>query len=284
MIIKNWQGKDYEFTFGCDPEFFVSRKGQPVSAHGLIPGNKKDPFKVPFGAVQVDGMALEFNINPAKGEAGFMRNLKSVLDSILKMVPEHEMYALPVADFGLEYIEAQPEEAKELGCEPDYNAYTGQANPRPQAATPFRTASGHIHIGWTQDVDPLDPGHFEACRILAKALDVGLGVPSLLWDKDDRRRQLYGKAGSFRSKHYGMEYRVLSNQWIDPTKPHLAQFVFNNAVWAVKKAFEDPEFGDKVLMGKTAQLIIDEGDRQAAFSYLKYQKPFKLPVEYREAA
>lgn len=56
-------GKTY--TIGADPEVFVGREGQFFSAHGLVPGNKRRPHKVDRGAVQVDGMALEFNIDPA---------------------------------------------------------------------------------------------------------------------------------------------------------------------------------------------------------------------------
>ena len=273
-----------EFTFGADPEFFVQKNGIPVSAHGLIPGDKKNPHKVGWGAVQVDGMALEFNIDPAKGEAGFVRNLKEVMNTIMLMVPEYQVYDKPVADFGFDYIQGQPDEAKELGCEPDFNAYTMDINPRPNAATPFRTASGHIHIGWTGGVDPHDSGHFEACATLAKMLDVYLGVPSLLWDEDDRRRELYGKAGSFRPKSYGMEYRTLSNRWLRSDKPYLSRFIFNNCVDAVKKCFEDPEYAERDLMGKTAREIVDTGDRGLAMSFLKYTAPFKKPKEYEGAA
>jgi hypothetical protein len=55
-----------EFKIGADPEFFLRDKatGKFVSAHGLIPGTKRQPMKVDKGAVQVDGMALEFNIDP----------------------------------------------------------------------------------------------------------------------------------------------------------------------------------------------------------------------------
>jgi hypothetical protein len=44
-------------------------------------------------------------------------------------------------------MKAAPEEAKELGCEPDLDAYTMKENPKPNANTNMRTASGHIHIG-----------------------------------------------------------------------------------------------------------------------------------------
>ncbi len=60
------------FTFGCDPELFViNDEGVFVSAEGLIPGDKQNPYKVPGGAIQVDGMAAEFNIDPVTNYADF---------------------------------------------------------------------------------------------------------------------------------------------------------------------------------------------------------------------
>ena len=281
MQITSPLGKSYDFKVGADPEFFVKRYGKLVSAYGLIPGSKANPHKVPKGAVQVDGMALEFNIDPANTYAQFEEHMSRVLDSITAMVPGYEIYVEPVADFGLEYIEAQPDEAKELGCSPDFNAYTKMANPRPDANTPFRTASGHVHIGWTNaPVDINDEGHLEACRALTKSLDVWLGMVSLIWDKDDRRRSLYGAAGAFRPKPYGMEYRVLSNKWI--ADPILRKTVYNNTIEAIKSTFADPDFGDRKFYGLTARQIInkEEGWKTSLTSAFEYEG-IKTPKSYR---
>jgi Phage phiEco32-like COOH.NH2 ligase-type 2 len=238
-------GKSFEFTFGADPELFVLKDKKLVSAYGLIKGDKKNPLKVKDGAVQVDGMALEFNIDPATDFNKFNANMDSVLDTLQRMVPGYEFMIQPVAEFGAAYINSQPKEAKELGCEPDFNAYTKAVNPRPQGDTPFRTASGHLHIGWTKDVNPHDPTHFEACCALVKNLDTYVGIPSMIWDEQlsggtaDKRRALYGRAGAFRPKPYGLEYRVLSNIWI--TDRVLRKTVFENSIEAVKKTFENWE-------------------------------------------
>ena len=46
-------------------------------------------------------------------------------------------------------------------------------------------------------------------------LDLYLGIPSIILDPEgSMRRRMYGKAGAFRKKSYGLEYRVLSNFWI----------------------------------------------------------------------
>ena len=46
---------------------------------------------------------------------------------------------------------------------------------------------------------------------LVRYMDVFLGIPSVVKDKDKKRRSLYGKAGCFRLTDYGVEYRVLSS-------------------------------------------------------------------------
>jgi len=93
-----------DMLFGADPELFVFQHGKVQSGYGLIEGDKENPFKVENGAVQVDGMALEFNIDPAMDEEGFVFNLESVMRQLQKMVPDYELHADPVAHFGAEFI------------------------------------------------------------------------------------------------------------------------------------------------------------------------------------
>lgn len=216
------------FTIGCDPEVFLKKEGEFVSACGLIPGTKSSPHRVDNGAVQLDGMAAEFNTDPAESEEEFLYNVSNVLEQLQAIVPEHELSFSPVANFGTEYIASQPDEAKELGCDPDYNAYTGGENPSPDEAQPFRTGAGHVHIGWTEGADLDDPNHIEMCRMAVKQMDLYLGLPSLLWDDDVQRREMYGKAGAYRVKPYGVEYRTLSNAWLK--SPELRSLVYKNAV------------------------------------------------------
>lgn len=228
-----------DITIGADPELFVkSNSGQLVSAWNLIPGTKANPHPVKHGAVQVDGMALEFNINPADKEATFIRNINHVLEQMRAMI-EHDFYISPVAHFGADYIKAQPPEALELGCDPDFNGWTKEVNVKPNVDAPFRTASGHVHIGYGDDSFPL-------AAAVACQLDYYLGLPSLLVDSDPIRRELYGKAGCFRPKSYGVEYRVLSNFWL-LSKDRMA-WVFRNAKKAVVDMLENkiylPRHGD----------------------------------------
>ena len=65
---------------GADPELWIidRKTGKPISAEGLFEGTKAAPYQVENGAVQVDGMAAEFNINPAKDSREFVYNTLTV--------------------------------------------------------------------------------------------------------------------------------------------------------------------------------------------------------------
>ena len=221
-----------KITVGCDPELFVTQGGKFRSAHGLVPGTKENPFKVNNGAVQVDGMALEYNIDPVDNVGDFVKYNQQVLAQMQEMVPGYEFAIVPSCVFNGNHFRAQPDEAKELGCTPDFNAYTLEANPSPDNKTTMRTASGHIHIGFVEDVKDYEgDAHMVRCSTLVKQLDVYLGLSSLMWDKDTKRRTMYGAAGAFRPKPYGLEYRVLSNAWL-LTEDRM-RFVYNKTVQAV---------------------------------------------------
>lgn len=248
-----------QILVGCDPEVFVKQGNVFKSAHSLIPGTKDVPFKVDKGAVQVDGMALEFNIDPASTEDEFVTNVTTVFETLIQMVPEYQIEVVPVAHFDKEYMDNQPREALELGCTPDYNAWTGDVNLKPDGERAFRTASGHIHIGWTKGKDVHQMQHVLECRDGIKQMDFFLGLPSLFWDEDQERRTMYGKAGCMRVKPYGFEYRTLSNAWLK--SEHLMRFVYKNAILGMERMFKGDYMADT---GYDVQEIINNSDKEAA--------------------
>lgn len=253
-------GRELIVTVGCDPELFVQPKkpkANPVSAWGLIPGTKYDPHKILDGMVQVDGCALEFGIDPARTAEEWFQRIKSVMGALETLVPQHKILIQPTAQFDVEYWNRDvPEGAKELGCEPDFNAWTGRCNPKPDTSLipTLRTAAGHIHIGWCSGKDINDKNHIEDCRLVAKQMDYYVGIWSLLWDPDSQRRLLYGRAGAHRVKPYGVEYRVPSNMWLSHTC--LIDWVYYSTRLAVNHLANgksaEAQFKD------SAQKIIDE--------------------------
>jgi hypothetical protein len=135
-----------------------------------------------------------------------------------------------------------------FGCDPDFNAWDyGSANPRPRSRNKaLRSAGGHIHIE-APELDKLE---------LTKAMDLFVGVPMLSFDTDARRRELYGKAGAFRPKSYGIEYRTASNAWLqsDDTK----RWAFNQSQKAVEFVRAGKSIPDD--LGALIQQCINKSD------------------------
>ncbi len=161
---------------------------------------------------------------------------------------KYSLVAKPCVFFTKAYWATVPEKAKELGCEPDFNAYTLRANEKPDAKMLMRTGSGHIHISWGDEVKVIRDDWIDQCADLVQHLDHHLFPQSKKWDTDELRRKLYGREGAFRPKKYGVEYRVLSNAWLSEYK--IATYVFNSAQlitqkWLAgfeKQQYKIPEF------------------------------------------
>ena len=217
-----------EIKIGADPEVFLfdTKLNKYQSAAGFFPGTKKEPFKVANGAIQVDGVALEFNIDPASSEEEFVSNIKSVHKTLENMVhdvnPNWEIRHIPYVEFNEKDWEAVPTDAKQLGCDPDFN-YTGNVNPNPADNIEYyarynhlvpRTGSGHIHIGWSENENPESAFHFEDCRACAEYFWRNSHQKKFSSDLDYKRFNYYGNLGSFRSKPYGVELRSPSNSWL----------------------------------------------------------------------
>ncbi len=223
-----------QLKYGCDPEIFLSVGGKYISAHGLFPGDKKNPFKVDRGAIQVDGLALEFNIDPVETAEEFDKNITVVLaqmDEMVKKVDKDmKIEFRPFVTFDKKYFKDLPDTAKILGCDPDFRAVDGKVNPPPEGLTnqPFRTAAGHFHIGWTENED--SSVHFEDCRFIADHFYTK-GQKYNIFRRYDtieeaERLRYYGKNGSFRPKPYGVELRQFSNLWVQKSEDRLKMFNF----------------------------------------------------------
>ena len=242
---------------GADPEFFVKKGDTFVSGHAFPCGSKTAPRKTAHGAVQNDGVALEVNVPEAFSKAGFILNFRGVVHDLAQIVHnwdkgEAYIVAEPVATFTEEYMKGLPPVAKDLGCNPDFNAYTMDVTPTPNSAVQFRTGAGHLHLGWTEDAEGME--HFQKCATLVKQLDFTVGLRTLLFDTDGRRRSLYGKAGAFRHKPYGVEYRVPSNAWCQ--SEDLAAMMFDGCTQAVEMLNDGIEL-DKTYPGLAQKLIDD---------------------------
>lgn len=198
-------------SLGCDPEVFLQAKqGKFISSVGLIGGTKDvaHPIDEEGNGVLEDNVAVEFNTPPCYNVEQFKGNINKNLDYIRNRAAELGLDVAIKASARFDDDQLETEGAKTFGCEPDYNAWRdGQQNPRPRSADGnLRSCGGHVHIGLQADDDHL---------AVVQAMDLFVGCMMLEFDNDTARRELYGKAGAFRKKPYGVEYRTASNAWIE---------------------------------------------------------------------
>lgn len=184
---------------GSDLEYAVKKGGRFVPA-GVLPieGTKGNPEPLKNGGVEIDCCAVEITPPPARDEDGFASNIMALLNEVKSKYPGVQLLNRASLHFKPKLLKTRY--ANTMGCDPDFNAWTGEQNPKPKARKGLRSFGGHIHIegGDEQTI---------------KACDMTLGMWSVLVDNDRERRKLYGKAGAHRMKPYGVEYRVLSNFW-----------------------------------------------------------------------
>lgn len=223
-------------ALGADPEFFLydTVKQSVVSAHDLVPGDKKTPHKLKDGAVQVDGVAVEFNINPAFSAEEFEHNMNSVMEEVRGMIDKRfEFQIEPIVYFQSDYFSQLPDFVKELGCAPDLSAHSGNQKRvpviEPANGRVLRTAAGHLHLGWTTGKDvAYDKSHAMDCYAIARLFNTSTThVFSAMETKPGDnaiRKRFYGGDGAYRIKPYGVELRSPSNTWI--SRPKLYKSIY----------------------------------------------------------
>lgn len=212
-------------TIGHDAELFLrDENGQHVPAIGLIGGTKKHPRPVKGGALQEDNVMAEINIIPATTADEFVMHTKDVLESLKNILPDGYTFDIsPSVVFPDDQL-THPK-SLESGCEPDLDVWKGIENPTINLSDNRRYGAGHIHIGM-EDIDH----HPLRRENIVRWCDIMLGAPAQLYDRDVHRRKTYGTAGRYRNKSYGIEYRTLSNFWMQ-TEAGM-RWAFNNALRA----------------------------------------------------
>jgi hypothetical protein len=235
---------------GADPEIFLMDKsGRHISAIGLIGADKYNPLQIkdmPIGyTLQEDNVALEYGIPPAATEDEFVDHIQKVMEKSKEWIGDLTFSNLSCTIFDPDQMKHPL--AHVFGCEPDFNAWTEKENRKPQPPHEFmRSAGGHIHVE-TQ----LNPFY------VAQMMDLYLGVPSVVMDKGEMRKKLYGSAGACRPKPYGVEYRVPSNFWIFDEK--LIRWVWR----ATEKSLKSSVVPDEMLQNYV-EIAINKNDKNMA--------------------
>jgi len=261
---------------GADVEgFLVNSKMQPIPCIGLINGTKEKPTPVflndDYGfAIQEDNVMPEYNIPAANTPEIFARNIALMRGWLANHFAGK--YRLEyVSNASMFFIDKQltHPQALKFGCEPDYCAWTQSVNEMPIGVDPLlRTSGGHLHVSYLLDGEAKLENHPEYLPIMEKlvqVMDLNLGIPSLFMDRDKIRRKLYGKAGAFRPKPYGHEYRVLSPFWT-VTQDH-SKWAFEQIKTTIKQVNDG--FNISPVVGRAIQKAINTSNLKIAENLIR---------------
>ena len=202
---------------GADPEFFVlDETNSFINASKVLNYSKNKPIKfLNETSGFYDNVLLELNILPANNISEFVTRCYDGMHFLRNHIGSNKLSLHAYAEFDSSELRAK--NAKEYGCVSDTNAYTLTENELPVDLIKnscMRTAGGHIHIGGTAGDAVCNP---VLKPLYVFMLDLFVAIPGVLIDNSAesyRRRSYFGRAGAYRDKEYGIEYRVLSPFWL----------------------------------------------------------------------
>lgn len=253
------------FTFGSDPEFFLSHKKKFKSAIKVLP-KKEKPIHKDGCYFYYDNVLAEAQIKPAATKEEAVNNIGDCLKIFADIVRPNQLVLKSAHIFP--DSELQDEDARVAGCMPEWSAYTLEQNLPPEdviAITGFRTAGGHIHLGQNAILE----NELQSLNVV-RMLDLFLAVPFVLLDKDNSgkaRREIYGQAGTHRKPDFGrLEYRALSNYWF--SSPQLVELVYDICEFTL----EFVEAGKHEKYWSVVEDMLDDDDPSLAHQCFGYDK------------
>lgn len=210
-------------TVGADPEFWLysyeASTSPVIPSIGRVKGTKENPFNLGDGYfTHEDNVAIELGVPVSNGSSlGHIvqEGKKRIMDEFFNS--NYDLYIKPVAKFTTEQLDNT--QARSFGCEPDYDAYTnGKMRTVPSEILKGlrRYAGGHIHIGGNFNCPPFVSALFADIfiSVCGQSMWPNPRTNNAAW----ARGEYYGRAGTFRPKPYGIEYRTPSNWWCANSK------------------------------------------------------------------
>jgi len=282
-----------QIYLGCDPEFFFTKNGEVcgsekvISETGLVSGSYTIKSKIVR-----DGVQAELNPSPNTCRANLGNEISRCFRELYQKIKDDKELSLDfsqIVKVSKKELESLSAKSREFGCAPSNNIYKGESTKiKVNGDTyKYRLAGGHIHLGrfvgnWEQAsmYNKVNKAIDDPKR-LVPLLDILLGNTCVMMDKDPnakKRRKLYGKAGEYRTPPHGLEYRTLSNFWLQSYQ--LFSFVTGMARLSVLILANSIEGSDeleksitsKVKMSKITKAINNNDYELAYENYCKIEQ------------
>jgi len=221
----------YYPLMGCDPEFFFKSGDKIIEASKILP---KDGLAVGSRMLTqsssnpaspkfiIDGVQAELNPRPYACRANLGNELKECFRLLNTDVLQKQKVGISfegMIELPKEDMDKLTEESKKFGCAPSKNMYTKKTSviTVDPSKYRFRSAGGHIHISGDGSRGNMTELFHKKPGLTVRLLDLVVGNTCVLVDRDPyqvERRKVYGRAGEYRLPEYGIEYRTLSNFWL----------------------------------------------------------------------
>lgn len=277
---------------GCDPEFFFKLGDTVIGAEkvfmkdGLLNTtasvNDRCVLQGTTSKFIIDGVQAELNPRPNTCRANLANEISACFKTLKK---ELEKQGKGVTVDLARSVSVDPtelasldKENQKLGCMPSKSVYADAGIKLAEvdgSKHTQRSAGGHIHIG-TSNSGALKANIDKDPDTLVQLLDLLCGNTCVLVDRDMgnvERRKLYGRAGEYRLPKHGLEYRTLSNFWLEHY--YLMSMAFGMARLAVE-LFNDSNYRNKYIAAflgavqkEDVQKAINENDFDLALSNFK---------------
>jgi len=293
----------YNVTLGCDPEFFFSgSKGKTTGAEKVLPengitytpgtahydGSYTCRGDVKESKIVIDGVQAELNPRPNTCRANLgneisacFRDLHKALEAQGKGIGVNFM---PLVKISQKELDSLSEKSKTFGCAPSTNIYTHAeskitVNPKKYLK---RSAGGHIHLGNNGSAQVKKT--LENVEEMVYMLDIIVGNTCVLIDRNPNnveRRKVYGRAGEHRSKPYGLEYRTLSNFWLQSYQlMSLVTGLARMAVHIVSQSGKERDFAGEIKAAvKKDDIVKAIQENDFALAYANFLKIENIIVE-----
>jgi hypothetical protein len=194
---------------GADVEQFIVKKTTHaiVPCVDILPGTKENPYPLGVGYFcQEDNVMAEWNIPPQVDEIEFVWAVENAQDRVGQLLAD-QGYKLDFDHVSHEFkhMELMTPQAQLIGCEPDYDAYSGgTVRKDPPPLTRVRNCGGHVHLG----------GDFNCPDFVAALFaEYYISVRHPHTNVTSERAKWYGLPGIYRPKPYGIEYRTPDSSW-----------------------------------------------------------------------
>lgn len=205
-IVQRLRSNKHHQNVGSDPEIFaVDKNGSIVPAFEFLRSKRENP------TTYWDGYQAEMapmNASCLNIHIGYIRYaLSSMLAQLKAANKDYKLTLKNTFVIPEERLKKDDPKFVKFGCNPSENAYGEPPMDVEGKEVNYRSAGGHLHFSCRKDYAPA----------YVKELDRVLGVISVAmfqYYDSPRRRELYGRAGEYRTPPHGMEYRVLSNAWL----------------------------------------------------------------------